>query len=205
LEEYRMKHLFRVLFILALFCGFTGHARADFHATVLDPTGDSCLTTDNNCTIYDTSTFSVQLSTAECTFLNLPNAPTDGCFLGVNGTNETVTSLTLIFANAESLGNLTCDNSDNPPGLPPTVFTNPTCSQTGPPYSLFFSGGGLAPGGDFIIFEDGADPSELGTGQGSVTITPEPDSLLLLSTGVTMMTAGLYLTKRNRVAAFAKK
>ena len=202
-----MKHLLRVLFILALFCGVTGHARASgFHATVLDPTGDSCLTPDNNCTIYDTSTFSVQLSTAECTFLNLPDAATDGCFLGINGTGETITSLSLIFSNAASLGSLTCDNADNPPGLPATIFTNPTCSSTGPPYTLSFTGGdGLAPDGDFIIFEDGADPDDLGTGQGSVTITPEPDSFLLFSTGVMMMTAGLYLSKRNRLSAFAKK
>lgn len=201
-----MKHLLRVLFILALFCGFTGHARADFHATVLDPMGDMCLSTDNNCTIYDTSTFSVQLSSAECAFLNLPDAATDGCFLGINGTGETITSLSLVFSNASSLGALTCDTADNPPGLPATVFTNPTCSETGPPYTLSFAGGpGLAPEADFIIFEDGAAPGDLGTGQGSVTITPEPDSFLLFSTGVMMMTAGLYLSKRNRLSAFAKK
>ena len=134
-----MEHLLRVLFILALFCGVITHAHADgFHATVLDPSGDSCLTPDNNCTIYDTSTFNVQLSTAECTFLNLPDAATDGCFLGINGTGETITSLSLIFSNAASLGSLTCDNADNPPGLPATIFTNPTCSSTGPPYTLLF-------------------------------------------------------------------
>ena len=35
-----MKYLLRVLFVLAMFCGFTSHARAvgvDFHVQVLDP------------------------------------------------------------------------------------------------------------------------------------------------------------------------
>jgi hypothetical protein len=203
-----MKYLLRALFILALFCGFTSHARANgFHATVLDPSGDSCLTSDNNCTIYDTSTFSVQLSSAECVFLNIGDgSATNGCFLGINGTGETITSLSLVFSDAEDLGSLTCDNADNPPGLPSPIFSNPTCSETGPPYTLAFIGGdGVAPGGDFIIFEDGALPEELGTGTGVVGITPEPEPLLLLSTGVMMMAGGLYLTKRQHLSAFVKK
>lgn len=202
-----MKYLLRVLFILALFCGFTGHARAQgFHATVLDPSGYSCLTPNNNCSIFDGSPFPISLSSAECTFLSLPDGPNDGCFLGINATKQTITSLSIIFSDAAELGTLTCDDADNPPGLPATIFTNPTCSPTGPPYTLFFSGGGLGPDGDFIIFEDGAPPGELGIGTGVVgTATPEPDSLLLLSTGVMMMAGGLYLTKRQRLSAFAKK
>jgi hypothetical protein len=37
------------------------------------------------------------------------------------------------------------------------------------------------------------------------TATPEPDSLLLLSTGAIMMTAGLFANKRRRLFAIAKK
>jgi hypothetical protein len=203
-----MKYVLRVLFILALFCGLTSQSQAsDFHATVLDPSGDSCLTPNNNCVIYDTSPFSVQLSSAECVFLNIGDgSATNGCFLGINGTGETITSLSLVFSDAEDLGSLTCDNAGNPSGLPSPIFSNPTCSETGPPYILSFTGGdGLAPGGDFIIFEDGALPDALGTGTGVVGITPEPEPLLLLSTGVMMMAGGLYLTKRQRLSAFAKK
>jgi hypothetical protein len=164
-----------------LFCGFSSLASAStFHATVLDPT--TVCTDPTTCFVGDTSPFAVNLTSAECTLLALPDGADDGCFLGVNSTGETITSLTVTFPNAMNLGTLTCDNADNPPGLPPTIFTNPTCDSA-PPYTLSFSGGGLAPDGDFIIFEDGADPGLLGTGVGTVGVTPEPDSLLLLSTG----------------------
>src|SRR5216683_801637 len=100
-----MKSL-RGLFILALFCTLfcgvvTTHALGDaldFHATVLDPP-PNCLTPDNNCFIFDQSPFNVALSSAECGLLSLPSGPDDGCFLGVNSTGQTITSLSLIFGN----------------------------------------------------------------------------------------------------------
>ena len=115
-----------------------------------------------------------------------PTPATDGCFKGFNATGETITSLEVTFADTTGLGTLTCDTADNPPGLPSTVFgADPTCTQSGSTYTLMFSGGaGIAPDGTFIIFEDGAPPGDLGTDSATVGVaTPEPDSLLLLSTG----------------------
>jgi hypothetical protein len=57
-----------------------------------------------------------------------------------------------------------------------------------------------------FIFEEGVEPGLLTDGSGVVGIaTPEPDSLLLLSTGAMMMTAGLFLRRQRRLATFRKR
>jgi hypothetical protein len=53
-----------------------------------------------------------------------------------------------------------------------------------------------------VIFESGLDPATV-EGTGMVN-TPEPESLLLFSTGAMMMMAGLFLKKQPRFA-FRKK
>jgi hypothetical protein len=197
-----MKYL-RVLFLfsLALFCGSaTSHAQFDFHATVLDPS--PVCPTPTQCFIFDTSPFAVQFTSAQCALLNLPSGPDDGCFFGINSTGGPITSLSLIFPNTTNLGAITCDNASNPPGLPPTVFTNPTCSNVGGVYTLLFTGGSLGQDQAFTIFEDGAPPSDLGVGVGQVN-APEPTSLLLFATGAAMI--GLYMAKDRRLFAFLKR
>jgi hypothetical protein len=64
-------------------------------------------------------------------------------------------------------------------------------------YALDFAGGaGVAPGGALIVFEQGENPADFQGGSGTVGVgvAPEPDSLLLFSTGVMM--AGLYMSRR---------
>jgi hypothetical protein len=194
-----MKYLFRVLLILALSCGFAGHARADaidFHVQVLDPP-NSCDPSTSLCTIADPSQpITVTFLSAACTPFGLPNGPTDGCLvLGNNTLTTTFTNLELIFAVSGSV-NPTC-------GTDGVNFASAICGVSGGVETFFFSGGpGLAPLHQLVIFESGVSPDGL-VGIAAVN-TPEPESLLLFSTGAMMMMAGLFLKKQPRFA-FRKK
>ena len=196
-----MKYLLRVLFILALSCGFAGHARADavdFHVQVLDP-ANFCSTNPALCVVADpTASFPVTFTAATCALESISITPPGGCLIVVNDTFQKFISLDVTFA---GLGGLTfdCPTSD-----PKSIFASSSCTSSGGIDNLFFSGGDGLPGGQLmVIVETGVDPG-LFNGTGTVgTATPEPDSLLLLSTGVMM--AGLYLAKQRQLLAFLKK
>jgi hypothetical protein len=205
-----MKYLLRVLFVLALFVGFSSHAHGDnFHAQVLDPT---CVTMpDAGCTLLpgDPGTpFSINLTASTCTDQfnagNIPTLPAApfGCFVGTNDTGQDITSIELFF-DAGPLGAATCDTD-----LPNGAFTNAVCTpptpgSPDPMYTLTFTGGTIIDSTAFIFMESGLPATDfVGTGVVNV-VTPEPDSLLLLSSGAMMMTAGLFV-KRRRLA-FGKK
>jgi hypothetical protein len=117
-----------------------------------------------------------------------------------NQTFETFTSLDMTFTGLDGL-TFDCPTSD-----PKSIFSSSICSSSGGVDTLSFSGGDGLPGGQImIIFEEGADPA-LFSGTGMVgTATPEPESLLLLSTGAMMMTAGLFVNKRRGRFGIAKK
>jgi hypothetical protein len=200
-----MKYLLRVLFILALFCGFTSHARAvgvDFHVQVLDPV-NICITNPAECFIADPAApFAVTFNSATCALANPPiSVPSPaGCLIVFNATFETFTSLDLTFAGLDGL-TFDCPTSD-----PNSIFASSTCSSNGGIDKLSFSGGdGLPPAQVMFIVENGVDPA-LFVGTGMVgTATPEPESLLLLSTGMIMMTAGVFANKRRQLFAIGKK
>ncbi len=202
----------RILFVLtaAMFCGsLTAHAQG-FHAQVLDPSCNQSLT---ECGVGFTDIgvpFSVALSAGQCTsnaitppITGLPTDSTPfGCFLGTNDTGETITSITLDFAKIP--GVTSCDTLL--PGITPgPAFSLNTCNvDPSGGYDLSFSGGpGVEDGHEFVILEEGVDPGDF-TGMSTIASTPEPDSLLLFSTGAMMMAAGLFLSKRRRFA-FLKK
>lgn len=183
-----MKSLRILLALAILLCGLPSHARADgvdFRATVLDGP-NLCVTGNIACFISDpTQPFAVALSASICPpGVTSGNSTPYGCFVGDNITGETITSLTLTFAGAP-LGDqpASCD-SDGQNGVP-SAFLVVGCSEVNGTYILSFAGGDGVPNGtDFVIFEEGADPALFLDGTGVVGVAPEPDSLLLLSTGV---------------------
>jgi hypothetical protein len=202
-----MKYLLRVLFVLALFCGLTSHARAagvDFHVQVLDP-ANVCITNPAECFIADPAApFGVTFNTATCALANPPiSVPSPaGCLIVFNATFETFTSLDLTFAGLDGL-TFDCPTSD-----PNSIFASSTCTSNGGIDTLSFSGGdGLPPAQVMFIVENGVDPALFnGTGMvGTAAATPEPESLLLLSTGMIMMTAGVFANKRRQLFAIGKK
>jgi hypothetical protein len=200
LEEYRMKYLLRVLFILALFCGVTSPARAA-HLQVLDPS-NTCGLDPSLCTIADpTAPFAVVFDSATCGLDGLPTGPTDGCVEVVNDTFTTFTSLFLEFTIPTGV-TFDCPTTDLA-----SAFGSCAQGTLGSLGTFTFTGGtGLAGGKTMFIWEDGADPGSLTDGSGMVgTATPEPDSLLLLSTGAMMMTAGLFLRRQRRLATLPKR
>jgi hypothetical protein len=205
-----MKY-FRVLFLfgLALFCGSVASHASTFHAGALDPSCNPALT---ECGVGFTDigqTFAVNLSAAQCAssaiqpaLTGLPADPTTyGCFLGNNDTGDAITSISLHFLSIPGVTG--CDNTLTGLNYGP-AFSNSTCMvDPAGGFDLSFSGGaGVPDGHSFIILEEGVDPT-LFKGMTSIETTPEPDSLLLLSTGTMMM--GLYMAGRTRLFAFLKK
>jgi hypothetical protein len=203
-RDTEMKHLFRVLFCLALACGVASHARAqDFHVQVLDPM-NMCVTDPAFCTIVDpTMNFTVAFSQDACGQVPIGDLPPEGtpygCLVIANATTENFTSLSMTVDGPSST------TFDCPTDISGSIFSSSQCSQDDPPtdstYNLFFSGGaGLPPTDEMIVFETGLLPTSL-AGTGSVN-TPEPDSVLLMVTGTLM--AGLYLSRKPLAVAFGR-
>lgn len=171
---------------LLLFFGFTGAAKAssiDFGMRVLDPSGFSGTTVTSDA-------FPVTFSACPTTSLG------EGCFFGLNGTSDTFTSLDMTFPNNSFLNGQTagCDTS-----VSGSLFGSSSCGLVGSNYQLDFSGGtGIAPNAVFIISETGVTPADFPVGSAIVGVTPEPDSLLLMSTGLICMLAFMFGTERGR-------
>jgi hypothetical protein len=200
-----MKHLLRVLFILALFCGIAPHARAngvDFHVQVLDP---DCVTSpDAACTIHAPDLgvpFGINLTASTCSDQGITGLPTSspfGCFVGTNNTGSALSSIMLEFSNAGLAGD-SCD-TDVFGTEPPAAFGTSSCSNPGgSEFDLTFTDGSILNTRQFVIVEVGEDPS-LFDGFATVVATPEPDSFLLFATGAMMMTIGLFVNNRRRLA-----
>jgi hypothetical protein len=211
-----MKHLLRVLFILALFCGVSSIARADlvdFHTQILDP--PTCDPLNTSCAIGPGDLgvpFSISLDMGLCTSHIPPvsGLPTDGtpfgCFIGTNNTGNAITSFTLVFNNA-ALDGGSCDTTL--PGDVTYVGQGPAFGISGCKvdpmggFDISFSGGSIGNSNQFVILEIGADPKDF-DGSATASAIPEPNSLILFSTGSMMMMAALFLKKQHQFA-FRKK
>jgi hypothetical protein len=210
-----VKLLLRILpiLIVAGICGIPHSAYADpidFHMQVLDP--NTCTTNPSECTIFDNPFdpgITVSFSKAVCTANNVPNPGQPyGCFKISNQSDLTITSLDLFIPNGKDLDGQpsTCQTNLSP------YFSTSSCNLTGGApdtpegtYDLLFaigpSGTGVLPTGTVVLEEIGANPADF-NGTGLVGVSPEPSSLLLLSTGAMM--AGLFMSKRNLFASGRK-
>ncbi len=172
----------RLLLCLPLVLALTGAAHADpldFHSGILDPPSTSFPTIP-----ITSNSFSVTFTA--CQPNELPgNNTADGCFAGVNRTGTDWTGLGILFPNVAALGSQAVSCAPEPSN---NIFSQTNCALlNGTIYSLNFSGGLISNGELFFIIEQGVDPSLFPTGTATFTtstVTPEPASLLLLSTGL---------------------
>ncbi len=200
--------LFCRLFVVALIVGLPTIVKADpldFRMSVLDgPITGAFIT--------DTRPFQVSFGDCPTTDQNLVGAL--GCFTGINDTGGRITSIDLTFDNTISPTDTSDDfnylDGQSPNCVPSAFFDNANspCFLNGgmldptAKYILDFSGGtGIANGTTFYIAEYDASPNAFQGGVGMVTFTadtPEPSSILLLSTGIAMM--GLFFFRQRRSA-----
>ena len=199
-----MKYLRVLLALTVLFCGFSGRAKADgidFRATTGDGPINSCMNAPSTtCFIFDpTATLNILLSSAACPPGVTGPSMNYGCYLANNLTGETITSLDITFTAGGEGQPVMCDA--NGVGGIPVVFTSVNCQQVGSTYVLDFAGGpGVANGTDFFFFEEGANPGDF-MGTATITVSPEPDSLVLFSTGALAGLSALWRRRRLRFGA----
>ena len=191
--------IMRYLLAIALVCGVAGTVRGDdFRMVVLDPPPASFPTFP----IFESPfTFSF----APCAVGQLPTGTLgtyDGCFSGVNRTGQDWASLTLNFSNNTALSDAApavCSLDGG--GL--DIFAAPSpgnCDlQENQQYVLIFNGGLLTNNENFVIAEQGVDPSDFPEVTASFTtastVTPEPGSIWLISTGIAL--AGSLISRRR--------
>lgn len=184
--------ILRCLVVAAFVCGCTGLAGAapiDFHMHVLDPAPPTF-------SVLPITSTPFTFSFTPCSANELPDGMTaDGCFAGVNRTGQDWTNLQLTFTDN---GVLAGQPPDCSPAPADNIFSSTDCSLVGSTYILAFSDGVLSNNAFFFITEDGVLPPEgFGTGTGTV-LTPEPASVVLLSTGLVLFVL-LFNKERRRV------
>jgi hypothetical protein len=194
-ENLEMK-LLRCLPLIATVCMLSGIAKADpvdFHMVVVDPPTPS----NPTFSVTDITSSPVIVSFTDTCSIDGSSVPTfDGCAAFINGTGSALTSLDLDMPNSGLAANQMPNCSTSGTGT--DFFSSAFCPSPAPgaDYIIDFSGGSIPPDTYFVIAESGVDVSTT-PWTGTLTTTPEPSSIWLLSTGVLLLGGFFFYKRRN--------
>lgn len=190
-----MKML-RCLLLITMVSALSGIAKADnldFHLVVVDPSYsvDAITSTPDSVTFTNCVTGQVP-STALGTYV--------GCATFQNETGSALTNLQLTFPNTSALGGQSANCSldggvVSGTSTPLDYFQTASCSLSNNVYTLDFSNGSIPVNSYFTIAENGVTPADFPTM--TLTTTPEPGSVWLLSTGALMLSVFFYYKRRD--------
>jgi hypothetical protein len=192
--------MLRYLFVAALVCGLTGVAKADDYAMVIidPPPPPPGVTTYQITSVGE----SLTLPWSSCVTGELPPGSVGyiGCISLQNLTGQPLTNFELTVPDTGGIVGQTA----NCPTDPNDVFQSLDCdpNPVNGTFYLDFTDGDIPSGeGYFIIAEYGADPTVF-PDTTAITGTPEPSSILLLSTGVLSLGVfGFYQRRRTLCAS----
>jgi hypothetical protein len=185
--------LLRYLPLIAAACMLSGIAKADpvdFHAVIVDPAGFD---------VHDLTTTSAIVQFQTCDAGQLPSGISPsfvGCETFENLTGAPLTSLQLEFPDIGAIAGQSVDCTAAA-GVP-NFFSTATCSVVNGFFVLDYSVGSIPEGfptGVFTIAESGVPAYDFP--EGTLTTTPEPSSVWLLSTGALLLGAFFYSSRRN--------
>jgi hypothetical protein len=194
---------FYCLVLITLVFGCTGLAKADpvdFHIKVLDPLPPDA----PSYPLYLISGTSFNVSFTSCITGELPSGMTaDGCFAGRNVSGLAWTGLDMSFPDG---GVLAGQPASCAPAPSDNIFSGTDCpvNPANGSYDLGFFDGTIHNGDYFFITEDGVvPPTDFPTGlvTASTAMTPEPASMVLLSTGILLFGCLLYRERSRALRA----